>query len=282
MKEVWFHDLYETSQPEYLTSLLCNKYGYTDPNPGPVVAYPPNLFLFPTGIPGKLEQGTRIAIPWTRERLEKQIKIDLTWIADRKAAASRAIAGLNKEYKGAAWVGQAVDVAAFVILFATGIAKTAAQYVKALEKPAALAKLGTELAFETKVAGGQGLGAVVGLDPSAFTGKGGEPWKNVVRHATNLASPSYWAAIFITLFGGKEYRSEGWEIWKHGLDTVHERNIERIIKDLQSDAGGMALKISAMDRQTKMPFYKYRISASQRVYTLPSSAHHVVAGCVTP
>ena len=73
MKELWFHDLFETQRQETLSLLLTGKYGYVDPNPGPVVAYPPNLGLFPVGMPEMLAPGMQLAVPWTRARLEKMM-----------------------------------------------------------------------------------------------------------------------------------------------------------------------------------------------------------------
>lgn len=274
MREIWFHDLFETSQPEYLTTLLHNKYGYDDPNPGPVVAYPPNLFLFPVGIPGLLPPKTKIAIPWIPPRLLKQIQIDLTWIVERKEAADRAIKRLNDAYSKAAWTATAVDVAAMVVLFHVGIAKTASAYVKALDNPALLAKIGKAAAADAAKTAPNTIKNVASLDPSVFTGKGSQTWRNLVRHALNLTSPSWWAALGAGLWTGD------WDVWKYGLDTVHDRDVDKILRHFQEEAAGLAHQIAAMERQLNMPFYKYRVTQSQSVYTVPTAARHILAGCV--
>ncbi len=272
MREIWFHDLFETQKPEYLSTLLANKYGYVDPNPGPVVAYPPNFSLFPVGIPELLPAGTKIAIPWTRARLQKQIGIDETLMRERKAAAVRAVKALNASYNEASRVGQTVDAVAAVALLMFGAAKMAMEVQKVLSVGTASAKVtareAQQIVLNMKKTGMlgsyPGINVVLGLDPTAFVRKG-TWWQNLVRHSLSLASPSYWASAAASAWTGD------WDLWKYGAEGVRDQGVARILRNFAKEAAAIALRIAAMKRQSDMPFYNYRVTRSETLHTIPGS-----------
>jgi hypothetical protein len=270
VQEIWFHDLFETWKPEYLSRLLLNKYGYVDPNPGPVVAYPPNLGLFPVGIPELLPSGTKIAIPWTRMRIQKQIGIDKTFLRERKDAAERAVKALNTSFNEANRVGQTVDVIAAVALLMFGVGKMAADVQKVLSAGTASARLTAaqvehivlNMKKSAMLGSYPGISMVVGLDPTAFVGKGAW-WQNLVRHTLSLTSPSYWASAIASAWTGD------WDLWKYGAEGVRDQGVARILRNFAKEAGGITLRIAAMQRQFDMHFYSYRVTQSERVHPIP-------------
>jgi hypothetical protein len=270
MQEIWFHDLFETGKPEYLSTLLLNKYGYVDPNPGPVVAYPPNLGLFPVGIPELLPTGTQIAIPWTRTRIQKQIGIDTTLLRERKDGAARAVKALTRSFDEANRVGMTVDVVAAVALLMFGAGKMAADVQKVLSAGTASAKLTAAQVEQivlnmkkTAVLGSYpGISVAVGLDPTAFVGKGAW-WQNLVRHTLSLTSPSYWASAVASAWTGD------WDLWKYGAEGVRDQGVARILRNFAKEAGGITLRIAAMKRQFDMRFYDYRVTQSETVHPIP-------------
>ncbi len=270
MNEIWFHNLLETTKVENLSFLLNGKFGYTDCNPGPVVAYPPNLPLFPVGIPEVLPAGTRIAIPWTQARLQKQIKLDQAMIRERKEAAQRAVKALNQSYDEANRMAMTVDVIAVVALMMFSAGTMAADVRKVLSVGETATKEATEEAAKivmnmkrvAALGSYPGINIMAGLNPTAFVGKG-HWWQNLARHALSVTSPSYWASLVASAWTGD------WDLWKYGAGGVRDQGVARILRDFAKEAGAIGLRIVAMERQLRMSFYGYRATASEAVYAIP-------------
>lgn len=263
MKEIWFHDLFETQRQETLSLLLTGKYGYVDSNPGPVVAYPPNLGLFPVGMPEMLAPGTQLAIPWTRARLEKMIRLDGELMKGKRDAAVNAAKALTKNAGEMNVIEQRVDVAGEVVMLLFGIGSLARVTRGAMKGTAAqAAKIAREVKDAGMFVGMAGVGVTAGLDPTVYTGKGAL-WQNLTRHAMSLTSPSYWGALAASVWTGE------WDLWKYGSEGMKDRDVARVMKNFTKEASEIAVRMAAMERQHKMKFYDYRVMQSETVHTVP-------------
>jgi len=264
MKELWFHDLFETQRQETLSLLLTGKYGYVDPNPGPVVAYPPNLGLFPVGMPEMLAPGMQLAVPWTRARLEKMMKLGAEEMRARRDSAANTVKTLTKNFEAMNRMEQTVDVIAEVALMLYGIGKIAGVAKRAMSAKTAeeAARIAKAMKDGGMFVGMPGVAVTVGLDPTAYVGKGAL-WQNLARHALSLASPSYWFTLAAAAWTGE------WDYWKYGSEAVKDRDVAEAMKRYARDVSATALRVAAMERQHKMKFYDYRVMQSEAVHTVP-------------
>lgn len=263
MKEIWFHDLYEAQRQETLSLLLTGKFGYVEANPGPVVAYPPNLGLFPVGMPEILAPGTQLAIPWTRARLEKMIRLDGELMKGKRDAAVNAAKALTKNFEKMKVIEQRVDVAAAALLLLFGIGKLAGSTRSAMMGTVEeAAKIARQVKDGGLFVGMTGVAVTVGLDSTAYMGKGAL-WQNLSRHALSLMSPSCWGALAASAWTGE------WDLWKYGSEGMKDRDVARVMKNFSKEAGEIVVRMAAMERQHKMKFYDYRVMQSEAVHTAP-------------
>jgi len=263
MKEIWFHDLFETRRPEFLSRMLVGKFGYGNSNPGPVVAYPPNAALFPVGIPEALPPRTGIAVPWTRARLLKEIGLANTRMRETNGAAVRAVKSLNASYGEAEKLGLLVDAISTAALLVFGLTKMAMDGYKAAAGTMKEAqKIARGMATSSSLKGYAGVSAVIGISPTTFVGNG-TGWQNLLRHSLSLASPSYWASLVASAWTGD------WDLWKYGAESVRNQGVARVLRNLAKDQTATAARIAAMERQKGMSFYRYRVKASQQTHPIP-------------
>ncbi len=273
MKEIWFHDMYKPGRDEVLRHVLSgHRFGWNGSNPGPIVAYPVNRPLFPLGVPDTISAGTGIAIPWTQHRLKTEIALTQDLIEGRKQTLTRSVQALRKGEADVSKVAVTVDVIAAVLTLKLGTAKLAMQTQKVLA--ATTAKKAAELATKVGVSGTRaisgvamytGVKTIVGLDPSAFVGRGRSWWQVASRHALGITSPSYWASLAASAWTGD------WDFWKYGSTAVRDREIAARLRIFTKEVAGFTLKIAALDQQYHMPFYRYRIHHSSAIYRPPAS-----------
>jgi hypothetical protein len=301
MRAIWFYDVLEVQQPAFLSSVLACRFGYSDPNPGPVVAFPPNSVLFPVGIPECLAPGMQLAIPWERKRLLKKINIDKEYVASRKGCAERALKAIKAATDDVNRVGITVDVVACVATILVGQVSMARQVNAVLnprnlstavdkvadferlkklvylteatvkdakaaqaaiaEAPHVAGKIAAEMGWEAHLKV-NGVGVMVGLDPGRFVDHKSW-WQNVIRHSLSLMSPSYWAGLAASAIEGD------WDLWKYGPDGVQDRQAARILQSLAKDVNESMIRIAAMAFQSLMPFYDYRVQQGMPVYPAP-------------
>ena len=126
MKEIWFHDFYRSPKDEKLSTVISqNKFGWTNSNPGPIVAYPVNIPLFPNGMPDTILARTVIAVPWTQSRILKEIQLTNGLIKGRKETLKMSIRALQKNTKEINKVATTVDVIAAVLMLNVGLGSAA-------------------------------------------------------------------------------------------------------------------------------------------------------------
>jgi hypothetical protein len=266
MKEIWFYDLYETHSTEALSRLLVGKFGWNLPNPGPIIAFPPNRALVLT-FSETLPPGTRLAIPWTQLRLHRQIGLVQQEIRERSEAAMTTVRAVTANSKELNDTAMTVDAICACCTLVVGLGTAAVGTYKALastEKAAAMARglraagLPGGLGFFT------GVKTLVGLDPGAFVGRSQAWYSVLLRHSLSLLSPSYWASFYASAKTGD------WDLWKYGGQAIDDKVIQQSLRTLTGEVLQRNIQIAAMSRQSKMPFYGYRVSQSAKSYPVPT------------
>lgn len=276
MKEIWFYDLYETRSTEALSRLLVGKFGWNLPNPGPIIAFPPNWALrleFPETVP----PGTRLALPWTQLRLHRQIGLVEQEIRERAEAVKktvRAVTANSKEFNDTAMTVDAICACCTLVLGlgtmtvgtyrALASAERAAKALASAERAAAMARWLETAVVVNKVNVYVGVRTLVGLDPGAFVGRTQAWWSVLSRHALGLLSPSYWASLCASAKTGD------WDLWKYGGQAIDNKVIQQSLRTLTRDVLQRSIQIAAMSRQSKMSFYAYRVSRSMGSYPVPT------------
>ncbi len=281
MKEIWFHDFYIPMRDELLSKIISGKYGWKASNPGPVIAYPVNVSLFPDGIPDTLPAKTVIAVPWTLSRLKEERKLTLELIEGRRKTLSTTLKTLRIAAKECEKTEMYADAITTVLLMGYGIIGNArdAYNVMKFSGLAPRAKtmgeamsLANKIRFSRGITTFAGIYNAVGMNPAALTGRGKSLPQIVLRHASSLLSVSYWGSLFASWYTGD------WDLWKYGLEGHLDQQIAKRLRVFTKEVGGFGLKIAAIDRQSKMPFYNYCICKSSRVYYTPFSLPRPVSG----
>ncbi len=266
MREIWFYDLYQAQSTEALSRLLVGKFGWNLPNPGPIIAFPPNRALV-VEFSETLTPGTRLAVPWTQLRLHRQIGLVQQDIRERSEAVKKTVQTVAANSKELNDTAMTVDAICACCTLVVGLGTAAVGTYKALastEKAAAMAR-GLQTAG---VVGGlgfyNGVKTLAGLDPGAFVGRSQAWYSVLLRHSMGLLSPSYWASLYASAKTGD------WDLWKYGGQAIDNKVIQDSLRTLTREVLQRNIQMAAMSRQSKMPFYGYRVSQSMKTYPVPT------------
>lgn len=258
-----FHTKYHANAGDTVAT-LAKRRGF--PNPGPLVAYPPNRQLFarkygPNFLTVSrdfvLSSGDLFYLPWREEALRNLVTVFETLIEDTRKDAEEMINGLMKDKEELESFLMKLDILAVASGAVVGTFAAAGVYVAELK--------GAENVFLTPIIKSQvgdflfgrflNVGGVlaVSTDAPSAARKRWDSLRLLVRHTLNVTSPSYWAAVLTAISQGDA------DIWWSGPDHIAESKAREIAARAKAEIRNFQNGVHAANKQLALPFYRHRI-----------------------
>jgi hypothetical protein len=260
-----FHTKYQASNGDTVAN-LAKRRGF--PNPGPLIAYPPNQPLFarkygPNFLTVSrdfaLSNGDSVYLPWREEALRNLVTAFEKLIKDIRKDSDDLINGLMKDKEDLESYLMKLDILAVASGSVIGTFTAAGVYAAELKgiesvlmKPLPLLKgpVGDFLLGRFLTVGGV---VAVATDAPSASRKRWDTLRLVVRHTLNVPSPSYWASVIMAFKEGDA------DIWWSGPDHIVADKARDIAARAKSEIQNFQNGVDAAKRQLALSFYRYTI-----------------------
>jgi hypothetical protein len=245
---MFFHDEYTTTgaRLEELTE-LGRMHGYE--NPGPIVAYPPNVGHFNQNLsPGILPAGIKLYVPYSQALLLKTAVTHEYLASATTQQLQRLLATPSVDRKELESFLFKIDAINFLGSFTTAIGGSAVA-ARAGKNLVTSSKDLAKWLMQDRMTTATNLTTMVLPQPE----KPRKDFNFFVRHAFGAWNPSYWASVYASIAEADV------DIWLHGSSAIEFAEKLRWKVNLEKDIERSKLTARHARLQIAMPFYGHLV-----------------------
>ncbi len=238
-----FHDTYTVKRGDNLTK-IGKEFGFS--NPGPIVAYGPNLARFRGKSPNLIYPNEKFLIPWRRDLLQKYVATCKHLISEVAKNATKLINEQMHSKKELDEFLMLIDAANLLASTAVGIGFLVRQGAKGVEMSS---KEAMRWLLDDRALLYAGVATLAIPTPTAPK----KDFKFYVRHSLGPWNPSFWASVVVA------YKEKDVDLYLYGSDATAYKASMKIKTQAESDIARLQQNVAAAESQMLQAFSHNKI-----------------------